>query len=452
MGSTEPTPAIARAAAATPTAAVDFLPDALSIERRQPPAFTRHTLYLLGALIAAFLIWAALSPVDVIVVARGKLITSGTTQVVQPLEMAVIRSLDVRVGDAVVKGQKLATLDQTFAEADVSQLNTKIASLAAQIERSLAELEGRSYAPGPEAGADAAMQLDLFTSRRAQYAARIDAFDKQIRKIHASIATREADQVSLALRLDVARELEAMRAALHQKDIGSKTNLLEARTVRLQVERDIQLARNEVLEQREDLARAMADREAYVQDSRQKASEEMISARREHDGLVKQLEKAEKRSSLVVLTAPADAIVLEVAQRSVGSVLKEAEQLFTLVPVDDVEAEVQVDSADIGNVAAGAAARIKLDAYPFQRYGTLDARVRLVSADSFSDKDRASKQQAFFRVRLDLLSRQLASPAPGFRLIPGMTLTAEIKAGERTVLSYLLYPVLRSLTESLREP
>ncbi len=117
-----------------------------------------------------------------------------------------------------------------------------------------------------------------------------------------------------------------------------------------------------------------------------------------------------------------------------------------------LEAEVSIDAKDIGFVSADAVARIKLDAYPFQKHGTLEGVVRTISEDAFTEKDKEKAQPPFYRSRIVLASRELRAVPATFRLIPGMTVSAEIKAGERTVLSYFLYPLLRGLDESIREP
>src|SRR5207245_3139162 len=121
----------------------------------------------------------------------------------------------------------------------------------------------------------------------------------------------------------------------------------DAKGQRLQVDREMQLAVNNRLELEEELERYKAEKAGYLAEFRQKTAEELVQARRDHDAAVKQLEKAARRNDVTVLTAPADAIVLEVAQRSVGSVMKEAEALYTLVPLDSpLEAEVSVEGLD----------------------------------------------------------------------------------------------------------
>jgi len=205
----------------------------------------------------------------------------------------------------------------------------------------------------------------------------------------------------------------------------------------------------------EDMERFKAEKAAYLAEFRQKTAEELVQARRDHDAAAKQLDKAARRNAVTVLTAPADAIVLEVAQRSVGSVLKEAEALYTLVPLDSpLEAEVSVEGLDVGHVETGGEARLKLEAWPFQKHGTLSGKVRTVTDDTFTPdpKKDGPQRPPYYKARVEVTATDLRDVPRSFRLIPGMAVTAEIKAGERTILSYFLYPLLRGLDESIREP
>jgi HlyD family secretion protein len=447
---------LAAGAARPPLArvALAFQSDALEIEYRPLPRSARLTLYLLLALIVSAIGWASVSYVDRIVVAHGKLVTTAPTIVVQPMETSLIRTINVRPGDMVRQGDILATLDPTFTEADVGQLEYKLASLAAQIGRLEAELDERPYLlPEGTASADERLQGITYAKRHQQFEARLVAFDQQLAQAEAGIATKKADWQRLSARHAVAKEVESMRAELFQRDTGSKLNLLEARSARLQVERDMQLALSQIKESGEEIGRVQAERQAFIEEWRQKVAEELATLRREHNDVAKPLDKARKRSALVVLTSPVDAEVLEITERSVGSVLREAESFFTLVPLNvPLEAEVSIDAKDIGFVDAHAVAKIKLDAYPFQKHGTLEGVVRMISEDAFTERDKEKAQPPFYRSRIALASPELRAVPSTFRLIPGMTVSAEIKAGERTVLSYFLYPLLRGLDESIREP
>src|SRR6266566_3595989 len=434
-------------------AAIDFQSDARKIDERRPPWVARATLYVLVAVIIIAGIWAAVAKVDRIVVAPGKLVTTASTIVVQPLETSVVRSLDARVGDIVRKGDALATLDPTFSEADAGQLRGKVESLAAQIERLESELDDRPYEP-QSLDDEARLQSTIWIRRVEQNKAKLASFNQQIRHVEAEMATKNADRAALEVRLAVAKELESMRAFLMQKEIGSKVNYLDAKGQRLQVEREMLLAVNTRAELEEELERFKAEKAGYLAEFRQKTAEELVQARRDHDAAAKQLDKAARRNDVTVLTAPEDAIVLEVAQRSVGSVMKEAETLYTLVPLDSpLEAEVSVEGLDVGQVETGAEVRLKLEAWPFQKHGTVSGMVRTVSDDTFTpDPKKDGQQRPYYKARVEVTATDLRDVPRSFRLIPGMAVTAEIKAGERTILSYFLYPLMRGLDESIREP
>jgi HlyD family secretion protein len=434
-------------------AAIEFQSDARKIDERQPPWIARATLHVLVIAIVVAVAWAAIARVDRVVVASGKLVTTASTIVVQPLETSVVRALSVRVGDIVRKGEALATLDPTFSEADAGQLRGKAKSLAAQIERLEAELDDRQYQP-QVIDDEARLQSTIWTRRLEQNNAKLAAYNQQIQHVKAEMATKSADHASLEVRLVVAKDLEGMRSTLMQKELGSKITYLDAKAQRLQVEREMLLALNNRAELEQELERLKAEKAAYHAEFRQKAAEELVQTRRDYDATSKQLDKAARRNDVTVLTAPADAIVLEVAQRSVGSVMKEAEALYTLVPLDSpLEAEVSVEGLDVGHVEKGAEVRLKLEAWPFQKHGTLLGRVRTVSDDTFApDPKKEAQRSPYYKARVDVSATDLRDVPPSFRLIPGMAVTAEIKAGDRSILSYFLYPLLRGLDESIREP
>ena len=430
-----------------------FQTDAREIEERPVPPLARATLYVLLALIVSAVLWASLSHVERIVTAPGKLLTLSPKLVVQPLETSIIRAIEVEVGDVVKQGDTLVTLDPTFTEADVAQLTVRLDSYAAQMARLTVELSGAPFAAGDaQRSRDEELQGAILEKRQAEFAARLRTFDERIAGFKAAIETNARDQEGLAARWAVLKEIEDMREELFRAEHGSKLLALDSRNDRLEVERDFDFAVNRATELQHEHAGVEAERQAFIEEWRKGAAEEFVAVKRESDNIAEQLNKAEKRKTMVVLRAPADAIVLDIAARSVGSVVREAEPLVTLVPLDAaLEAEVEVGARDIGHVRTGDTARIKLDAFPFQRHDTLAGEVRTISEDAFAREGEAGSQP-FYRARIALTSSELRAVPEGFRLIPGMSLTAEIKVGTRTVISYFLYPVIRVLDEGMREP
>jgi len=145
-------------------------------------------------------------------------------------------------------------------------------------------------------------------------------------------------------------------------------------------------------------------------------------------------------------------VVLELVRKSVGSVVDQGEAVVTLVPLEaPLEAEAEVLAADIGFIREGDPVRVKLDAFPFQRHGVLEGLVRTISADAF-EKNTAEGPRLLYRIRVAIGKTGLQAVPRDFRLIPGMGLTTEIKVGDRRVITYLLYPLIRSFDESMREP
>ena len=430
----------------------EFQSDAVEIEEGPPPRVALATTYLLLALFATGIAYASIAEVDRIVTASGKLTTTAHQIVVQPFETAAIRGINVRVGDVVRKGDLLATLDSTFVAADLAQLETQRSSFRAEMDRLQAELDGTPYDVGADANPDQLQQKAIFEHRRATFAARVSAADQEIAEVLANIRTLDRDIEVLQQRYSVVEEVEKMRKELEKTAVGSKLNVLIAQNDRLAITRELDRTRNTRVEEQHKLATLQARREALIQDWRQQAASQLVEVQRRHDSVVDQLQKAQRRKELIQLTAPEDAVVLQMAQRSVGSIVEGAEQLFTLVPLNsELEADVQISPEDVGLLTTGLPVKIKLDAFPFQKHGMMLGDLRTISENTMPSENRQDPR-VYYRGRVTLTETQLRNFPETARLIPGMTLSAEIKLGTRSVLSYFLYPLIRTFDESLREP
>lgn len=434
--------------------AIEFLPDADEIERRPYPKFAQLTIHILAAALLIFLVWASYSKVDKVVVAKGKLVTPLPNIVVQPMDTAIIQSINVRVGQVVKKGEVLAMLDPTFAQADESELKTRLESLDTQSRRLEAELSGKSIKVNGAASGDAELQAKLAVERDASYQAQLRKMDDQVSRLRATLKTNELDEKVLAARVKDLREIEKMQEQLVEKKFAAPLRLLETREKRLEVEREHQLVTSRKSEIKIELAAAESEKLAFIKSWRQRTMEELLATSRDRDAIGDQLQKADMRHRMVMLSSPVDAVVLEIAKLSQGSVVKGAEPLLTLVPLDaELEAEVQVNSIDVGYLKIGDTVRVKLDAFPFQRHGTLDAKLRTISEDAFrGNSDSGQGVDAYYLCRINLGSSQLKNLPDQARLLPGMTLTSEIKVGQRSIISYLLWPLTKAMEESIREP
>jgi hemolysin D len=428
-----------------------FSADAIELETRPLPTWARTSLYPILTFIALAVLWSSLARMDMVVTGRGKIITTSPPLIVQPFEKLAIRSIDVAPGQVVHEGDVLATLDATFAASDSEDLRHQILSLEAELARTQSEIDGadlRIEATNP----NYPLQQSLKQERRAEYESKVESLDRGISRAEAALETNRQAQAGLRESLKIGSEVEDMRADLLAKNVGSKLNLLIAQHDKVQTKMQLDERQHEEQELRQQIAGLKSDRANYIAEWQRKTRDSYVEVQRKLDSLREQLIKAERRSKLVTLTAPRDAVVLDIERRGVGGVAAEGEALMSLVPLDTpLEVEAELDGRDIGNVRVGDPVRLKIEAFPFQRHGTLNGTVHTISEDTVPPPDKTEKQQ-IYKARITLDTTQLENVPKDFRLLPGMNASAEIKVGRRRVISYLLYPVIRALDEGMREP
>jgi len=212
-------------------------------------------------------------------------------------------------------------------------------------------------------------------------------------------------------------------------------------------------SQNSLLEAQHTLASVIAEREAYVRQWSTQLSQDLVTARTSLDSSRAQLDKATKHQDLVKLAAAESSVVLTMAKLSVGSVLKQGDTLFTLMPANSpVEAEIRVSSREIGFLRPGDHCVLKIDAFNHMEHGTAEGAVRWISDNAFTIDDDGRPIEPYYRARCSIDATQFRNMPSKFRLIPGMTLEADLKVGTRSVAMYMLGGVLRGLSESMREP
>jgi HlyD family secretion protein len=440
--------------------ALAFLDPVDQIAEARPPRFQRSVLYVIVIGLLMTLVVACIVKIDIVVIGRGTLTTEEAPMVLQPFDRSIIRTMLVQPGDKVKKGQVLATLDSTFAQADLSSLSTQQRGIKARIERIEAELADQPFLPGAGATAEEQLQATLYIEHVNQFKSHVNALDEEIGALAANIRTTEDDRAGLDKELDVAKELEGMRSQLLQSQNGSKMSYLESRTLRMRAERDVQDAVNRLKEEQHAMQSKKAERQAFIDQRRSELTEALVAARTEAAQNDQGLNKASLVSNLVAVTAPDDGVVLDTAHKSVGSIVGVGEALVTLAPsTSRLIADITINSSEIGYIHTGQDAVIKVDAFPYQRHGLLDGKLMFVSEQSFASGaptgDSAVGSPAAGAVhhgRIELTKTDLRNLPDGAGLIPGMTMSAEIKVGARRAITFFLYPLMRGMGESLREP
>ena len=429
-----------------------------AITEASNPQWARITVFTLAGLFLSVIAIMCLTTIDRVVTSvGGKLVSTERVNVFQALDPSIIKSIDVHEGDEVKTGQVLATLDPTFAAADVKQLKQQVAGLRAQIARNEAQLNDRPFVlpqeTDPETLKSAAVQKEFYNQQVAQYKAQLRSFDGKINQTQATIQKYQSDASRYQQREQIAKQIEDMRSVLAEHGTGSQLSLLTSQDLRLDMLRTLEYDHNSLVEAQHSLASITADRDAFIQQSSGQLSQDLVTARNNLDTAQAALEKAVRHHDLVRLTAAELSVVLTVAKLSVGSVLKEGDTLFTLMPVNAlVEAEIRIASRDVGFVRPGDRCLLKVEAFNYMEHGTAEGTIRWISDNAFTTDDNGQVVEAYYKARCGVDAMHFVDVPTKFRLIPGMTLQADVNVGKRSVAMYLLGGFLRGFGEAMREP
>lgn len=450
---------------------IDFLPAALEIMERPPSPTVRIFSAVIMLAFAAAMAWAWFGHVDVVAVAQGRVVPSGRTKTIQPMEAGVVRAIRVEDGQLVKAGDVLIELDSTETTADRDRLASDLASARVEAARLRAALEAENgdadAARGfvPPAGlplAQARMQRQLLESQLAEQRAKLAAIDREQARRAADRATVVQTVVKLTTTMPLIRErAEALRSLSAQ---GTTS-----RFQYLQLQQDLVGQEQELLVQKIRLTEADASLAANAEQRHQTEAEfrrslytGLAEAERKAASLEQDLAKAEQRLSLQRLTAPVDGYVQQLAIHTVGGVVTVAQPLMVLVPEDSrLEVEAFIQNKDIGFLEAGQVAEVKVDTFSFTKYGLVPGRVASLSsdavqqpaADKSADKSGAKAPDggSVYAARIALDRETLDVDGRSTRLAPGMTVTAEIKTGRRRIADYLLSPLSRRAQEAMHE-
>ncbi len=420
-----------------------FLPAALSLQNTPAHPAPRRVAITLCLLFVTALAWAIFGQIDIVAVAPGRIVVSERTKTLQPLEAGIVKRVLVNDGDAVEQGQVLVELDATNASADGASVQEQM-NAAVSEERRAAELMNSlrsGKAPLHPTTPQLQSEYQDITARLSKLAAEQSRRQAELATVGQSIAKLEAT-------LPIAQQREADVKGLAEQGFMSSHSGQDRTRERIEQERDLATQRARLAEAQAALVETQNNRSAYLAETRRALSDRHAQATLKRQQLTQERNKTEQRSRLTQLTAPVAGTVQQVAVHTAGGVVTPAQVLMVIVPKDaHVTAEVVIDNKDIGFVSAGQASAIKLETFPFTRYGTVEATVKHVTADAVNDEKRG----AIFPATLTLAQSSIAIDGKRIKLSPGMNLTAEIKTGKRRVIDYLLGPVQTAVSESLGE-
>lgn len=458
----------------------EFLPAAIEILETPPSPIRMGLILSICGFLGGAVVWSYVSPIDIIATAQGKIQPVGRVKVVQPLETGKIRSIEVRNGQHVMAGDVLVLLDSTEATADQAAIVAVLASFAAEVSRRNAALHA-AMQPGLQTvkiDFDTKIPTDIKEREQRVLDADIAQLAASVASLRAQLEIKRAERDGFAKTitaqkqlLDTQQERVTMRSALLERAAGSKSNLIDAiETMQYQL--------TSLSQQESQFAQAGANMEmlnkeitktieTFVSDNSQK----LADAERQMSDAEQRLAKASAKLDHMRLVAPIDGTIQNSTLTNVDQVVTVGAEIMRIVPdTDTLEIEAYLPNRDVSFVKEGQQAIIKIDAFPFTSYGTIEATVLRVGRDAVPEPDatqaeeypsRQGKpmagdgtqrvQNLVFPITLQPTRSSITIDGMDQKLTAGMSVTAEVHTGSRRILEFIFSPLLRISSTAMRE-
>jgi hemolysin D len=432
----------------------EFLPAALEIVERPVSPTARISAWLMLSGLALAILWAFFGKVDVVASAPGKLIPADNVKLVQPAEAGIVRAILVRDGQTVRKGQVLITLDPTVSGAENAQAVSALRTArldAARARAILSALDGQGLAfvaPKNTPAEVAATQRALAANELAGLLAATSGKASDVRAARAARDEALTQAAKLTETLPLIDQQLAAYEDLLKKGYAAKLKVIELRRQRMSTARDRDAAWETARRMEAQLAGAGSTSVQARAEARAKVLDNLAKAQAEIALRTEELVKSRRRTSLQRLVAPVDGTVAQLAVHTIGGVVEAAKPLMVIVPRGgSLVAEVKLLNRDAGFVRAGQNVALKLEAFPFTRHGTVPGWVEGISTDAVADE-----KLGLVYIAQVILDR--ATIDRGDRIVPltpGMAVTADIRTGRRSIMSYLVSPIDETAQEAGRE-
>lgn len=432
----------------------DFLPAALEVLEKPPSPVGRAILGGITAFVVIALAWAIFGHVDVVATATGKIIPQGNVKVIQPAEYGVVKQLSVRDGDRVAAGDVLIELDPAQTGAEQGQAAQALATAAIEEARAaalLTYLDGANplfKAPPGTAPSLARVQQALINSQVAEYDAQLAALAQQQRERQADKRVTQRQLAKLEETLPLIAEQVGAREELLNKGLTPRLLYLELKERLVAQESDIRITREQLAKTKAAIASLERQTDQIKSEFRSEVTAAFAQAGHEMRMAEQDVARTTSRTGLKRLIAPIDGVVQQLAIHTVGGVVEPAQALMVIVPQGgELLVDAMVLNKDIGFVSLGDTVEVKLEAFPFTKYGVIDGILEQISLDAIQDENLGLVYQA----RVSLKQSTIRVNGRDLSLGPGLAATAEIKTGKRRIIEYILSPLLRYRDEALRE-
>lgn len=421
---------------------------------------------VLTAFIVAFVFTTSLA-VDTTVSTRGKFTAEVPNVGVQATSSATVRKVFVKRGDQVKKGELIVLLDSTAADSDLKGNVEKLAAVSRRLRRLKLEqklIKSKKGIPNntglsPLAADILKKKLGQYRSKMTSFTSKLSKFDKEVAKARNDVASAK-ETVKITLKqFKLKEQIEGAKKELYDREVGSMLSYLQAQDASLAARKTYLAAKDNVDSRKSSLSAKLSDKGTLKADRNEFVAKwssglgESISKEQEQFMQLSQTGlKFKQKVDNIEVRAPAEGVVLDVPSISAGSIVREGDVLVTLVLSNQKLAfEIDIDPKNISDVKMGAEVSVKLDALPFQQYGDLKGKLTYVSDDAYTE-DLSGAKGSFFRGRVAIAGEELKGLPETFSLTSGMGASADLKVGERRIITYLTHPILKGLTSAFKEP
>jgi adhesin transport system membrane fusion protein len=435
----------------------DFMPEVYGATKRGAHRFAHILLFCIVGFFAIFYLWARQAELEEVTRGEGQVIPSGQVQVVQNLEGGIVAALNIHEGQLVEKGQVLLKIDNVAAGADLKESRARWLALSGLTARLEAETQGKDAIAFPkevtaEAPEIAKREQELFQSRKAGLDAELDILRRQEDQRRQELVELQGRLEKLQGSLQLAQQELDMTAPMVEKGVAPQVDLLRLKRQVNDLNGDAQATELSIPRAKSALAEASRRVSERVQRFRSDTLKELNDARANLSVINANVSAQEDKVTRTDVRSPVRGTVKQLLVNTIGGVIRPGQDLVEIVPIEDtLLIEARIKPADVAFLRPGLDATVKVTAYDYSIYGGLPATLEDISADTIADDTPGKGAEKFYRIRLRTKRNYLGTEEHPLPIISGMTVQTDILTGKKTVLDYILKPILKARQRAMRE-
>ena len=421
-----------------------------------PPLFASASVFIIGALFAAFVVWASFAEVDEIARGEGKVIPASKTQIIQASEAGVVQEIAVKIGQIVKKNDMIIRLDNTLSASSLGEQQARARTLGARIARLQHEQSGNIAEPFacPEEIQSAAPEVcdneqKLLVARRDNFGNKLSVLKSRLDQRENELDEATVNSRRLAENITVSDKEAKLVASMVKRGLMAQTEQLRVDREQTELRGQLDLSAETIKRIESTIVEAKLQVDELGLQLQQEALDELTQALSELSVVDETIRGASDRVARTDIRSPVDGIVNTLELNTVGAFVQPGAVVAGIVPTSEtLLVEARVSPRDVAFIRPDQDALIKVTAYDFSIFGGLGGKVSNITADSLVDQNTG---EPYYQVRVSTDSSELEKDGKSFSIIPGMICTVEIMTGRKTILSYLLKPINKARDEALRE-